>query len=147
MQDIFKLADNIKSPESNIGKTQTMQYSPDLEIPSSFREIATRSVEQAKDAYIRFVDATRQTQDMVSKSTEVFTSGAKEMNEKVLGFAETNAKANLDVASRIAQARDMKEIFEIQSQFARTQMETYAQQAQELARIMATSAQKAQPQT
>lgn len=122
-----------------------MQYSPDLEIPSSFREIASRSVEQAKEAYARFVDATRQTQDMVSKSTEVFATGAKEMNDKVLGFAETNAKANLDVASRLAQARDVKEIFEIQTQFARTQMETYTQQAQELARIMAVSAQKAQP--
>jgi phasin len=122
-----------------------MQYSPDIEIPSTFRDMAARSVEQTKEAYTRFVDAARQTQDMVSKSAEVFTTGAKEVNEKVLGFAETNAKANLEVASRLAQARDVKEIFEIQSQFARTQMEAYAQQAQELARIMATSAQKAQP--
>lgn len=122
-----------------------MQYSPELEIPSSVREIASRSVEQVKDAYGRFVDAARQTQDMVNKSTEVFANGAKEMNEKVLSFAEVNAKANLEVASRLAQARDIKEIFEIQTQFARNQMETYAQQTQELARIMAASAQKAQP--
>lgn len=122
-----------------------MQYSPDLEIPSSVREIAGRSVEQAKDAYARFVEAARQTQDMMNKSTEVFTSGAKEMNEKVLSFAESNAKANLDAASRLAQARDVKEIVEIQTQFARNQLETYVQQAQELTRVMAASAQKAQP--
>lgn len=122
-----------------------MQYSPDMEIPSSVREMASRSVEQAKDAYGRFVDAARQTQDMVNKSSEVFTSGAKEINEKVIGFAETNAKANFEVASRLAQARDIKEVLEIQTQFARTQMEAYAQQAQELTRIMAASAQKAQP--
>lgn len=134
-----------ETPLSDIGKRHAMQYTPDLEIPSTLRDIAARSVEQAKEAYTRFVDATRQTQDMVTKSTEVFTTGAKEVNEKVLGFAETNAKANLEVASRLAQARDVKEIFEIQTQFARTQMETYAQQAQELARIMASSAQKAQP--
>ncbi len=122
-----------------------MQYTPDFEIPSTVREMAARSVEQVKDAYGRFVDATRQTQDVVSKSTEVFATGAKEMNEKVLGFAESNAKASFDVATRLAHARDAKEFLEIQTQFARSQMEAYAQQTQELARIMAASAQKAQP--
>jgi phasin len=122
-----------------------MQYTPEFEIPSTVREIAGRSVEQAKDAYGRFVDAAKQAQDMVAKSTDVMTSGAKEMNEKVFSFTETNARAAFEVASRLAQARDVKEVLEIQTQFARSQMEAYAQQAQELARIVAASAQKAQP--
>jgi phasin len=122
-----------------------MKYTPEFEIPSTVREIATRSVEQAKDAYGKLVDATRQTQDMVLKSSEVLAFGAKEMNATVLGFAEANARAGFEAASRIAQARDVKEVFEIQTQYARNQMETYAQQAQELARIVAASAQKAQP--
>ncbi len=122
-----------------------MQYTPEFEVPSSVREIASRSLDQVKDAYGRFVDAARQAQDVVSKSTEVFASGAKEVNEKVFSFAEANAKAGFDVATRLANARDVKEVFEIQSQFARNQMEAYTQQAQELARIVAVSAQKAQP--
>jgi phasin len=122
-----------------------MQYTPEFEIPSTVREIAGRSVEQAKDAYGRFVDAAKQAQDMVAKSTDVMTTGAKEMNEKVFSFTETNARAAFEVASRLAQARDVKEVLEIQTQFARSQMEAYAQQAQELARIVAASAQKAQP--
>jgi phasin len=122
-----------------------MQYTPEFEIPSTVRDMATRSVEQAKDAYGRFADASRQTQDMVTKSTEVFVVGAKEVNEKVIGFAETNARASFEVAQRLAQARDVKEVLEIQTQFARTQMEAYAQQAQEIARIVSASAQKAQP--
>jgi phasin len=122
-----------------------MQYTPEFEIPTTVREIAGKSVEQAKDAYGRFAEAARQAQDMVSKSTEVFASGAKEMNEKVLSFAEQNTRAGFEVASRLAQARDVKEALEIQTQFARTQMEAYAQQAQEISRIMAVSAQKAQP--
>jgi hypothetical protein len=67
------------------------------------------------------------------------------VNEKVIGFAENNAKASFEVAQRLAQARDVKEVLEIQTQFARTQMEAYAQQAQEIARIVSASAQKAQP--
>ena len=124
---------------------QYTQYTPEFEIPASVREVAGRSVDQAKDAYGRFVDAARQAQDMVTKSTDVMAIGAKEMNEKVFAFTEQNAKAAFDVASRLAQARDVKEALEIQTQFARNQMEAYAQQAQELARILAASAQKAQP--
>jgi phasin len=122
-----------------------MQYTPEFEIPSSVREIAGKSVEQAKDAYGRFVEAARTAQDMVSKSTEVFASGAREMNEKVFSFAEANTKASFEVATRLAHARDVKEALEIQTAFARSQMEAYAQQAQEISRIMAASAQKAQP--
>lgn len=122
-----------------------MQYTPEFEIPSSVRDMAGKSVDQAKDAYGKFVDAARQAQDMVAKSTEVMTTGAKEMNEKVFSFAEANTRAGFEVCARLAQARDVKEALEIQTQFARTQMEAYAQQAQELSRILAASAQKAQP--
>lgn len=123
-----------------------MQYNtPEFEIPSSLRDIASKTVEQAKDAYGRFVDAARQTQDMVSKSTEVFATGAREVNDKVFSFAETNAKASFEAATRLAKARDIKEVLEIQTQFARNQIESYTSQAQEISRILASAAQKAQP--
>ena len=123
-----------------------MQYpTPDLEIPASVREIASKSVAQAEDAYNRLVDAARQAQEMLLKSTEVFASGAKELQEKTLAYAEANTRAGFDVASRLVKARDVKEAFDIQTQFARNQMETYAQQATELSRVLASAAQKAQP--
>jgi phasin len=122
-----------------------MQYTPDFEIPAPVREIATKSVEQAKDAYSRFADAARQAQDMIAKSTEVFAFGAKELQEKTLAYAEANTRASFDVASRLVKARDIKEALDIQTQFARNQMETYAQQAQELSRVLTVAAQKAQP--
>ncbi len=122
-----------------------MQYNPDFEIPAPVREIATKSVEQAKDAYGRFADAARQAQDMISKSTEVFAVGAKELHEKALSYAEANTRAGFEAASRLVKARDVKEVLEIQTQYARAQMETFAQQAQELSRVLTTAAQKAQP--
>jgi phasin len=122
-----------------------MQYTPDLEIPASVREIASKSVDQAKDAYDRFVDGTRQAQDMIAKSTEVFALGARELQEKILAYTEANTRASFDVASRLVKARDVKEALDIQTQFARNQMETYAQQATELSRVLASAAQKAQP--
>ena len=122
-----------------------MQYTPELEIPASVREIASKSVEQAKDAYDRFVDAARQAQDMIVKSTEVFAAGTKELQEKTLAYCEANTRASFDAASRLVKARDIKEAMDIQTQFARNQMEAYAQQATELSRVLASAAQKAQP--
>ena len=122
-----------------------MQYTPDLEIPASVREMASKSVDQAKDAYDRFVDAARQAQDMIVRSTEVFAAGTKELQEKALAYAEANTRASFDAASRLVKARDVKEAMDIQTQFARNQMEAYAQQATELSRVLASAAQKAQP--
>jgi phasin len=124
-----------------------MQYTPDFEIPAPVREIATKSVEQVKDAYNRYADAARQAQDMIIKSTEVFAVGAKELQEKTLAYAEANTRAGFEAASRLVKARDVKEALDIQTQFARNQMETYAQQAQELSRVLTVAAQKAQPGT
>lgn len=123
-----------------------MQYNaPDFEIPTTVRDMAGKSVDQAKDAYARFVDAARQAQDMVSKSTEVFATGAREVNEKVFTFADANTKSSFEAAARLAKARDIKEVMEIQTQFARSQIEIYTQQAQELSRILAEASQKARP--
>jgi hypothetical protein len=82
---------------------------------------------------------------MIAKSTEVFAVGAKELQEKTLAYAEANTRAGFEVASKLVKARDVKEALDIQTQFARTQMETFAQQAQELSRVLTVAAQKAQP--
>jgi phasin len=122
-----------------------MNQAIDFEIPASVREIASKSVEQARDAYNRFVDATRQAQDIASRSTEVFATGAREINERSLQYAEANIQASFEAANRLVKAKDIKEALDIQGQFARKQFETYTQQAQELSRIVAVTAQKAQP--
>ncbi len=130
-------------PEKNMETAMNQQM--DFEIPSSVRDIASRSVDQAREAYNRFLEAARQAQDVVSKSSDVFASGAREMNEKATKFAEANVQANFELALRLVHAKDLKEALDIQSQFARQQMETFAQQAQELSRLLAQSAQKAAP--
>jgi phasin len=122
-----------------------MNQQIDFEIPASVRDLASKSVEQAREAYNRFLEATRQAHDVVSKSTDVFANGAREINEKAVKYTEANLQANFELAQRLVHAKDLKEALDIQSQFARQQMETFAQQAQELSRLVAQSAQKANP--
>jgi phasin len=122
-----------------------MNQAMDFEIPASVRDIASKSVEQAREAYNRFLEASRQAQDILGKSQDVIASGARELQDKAAKFTETNFQANFELAQRLVNAKDLKEALDIQNQFARQQMETYVQQAQELSRLIAQAAQKANP--
>lgn len=124
-----------------------MKNTPEFEIPESLRELAEKSVGQAKESYVRFMDAARQAQDMVKKSSDAMASGARDIQDKAIAFTTSNMDASFELAQRLVKARDMQEALQIQSEFARKQMETYASQAQELGRLMAQAAQKANPNT
>ena len=120
-----------------------MNQPPDFESPASVRDLASKSIDQAREAYNRFIEAARQAHDVVMKSSDVITSGAREINEKAVKYTEANLQANFELAQRLVHAKDIKEALDIQNQFARQQMETYAHQAQELTRLIAQSGQNA----
>ena len=85
-----------------------MNQTMDFEIPSSVRDLASKSVEQAREAYNRFLDASRQAHDVVSKSTDVLASGAREINEKAVKYTETNLQAELRARSAPVQRQGSK---------------------------------------
>lgn len=118
---------------------------PNFEVPHSVREAAERSVEQTKQVTERFFDAARQSHDVLLKSTDAMSVGAREVGAKTLQFAQANAEANFAFADRLVKAKDLREVMEIQTQFARQAMEMYTAQTQELTRIIAGAAQNAQP--
>jgi hypothetical protein len=75
-------------------KEIVMSQPIDFEIPSSVRDLASKSVDQAREAYNRFIEAARQAHDVVAKSSDVFASGAREINEKAVKYTEANLQAN-----------------------------------------------------
>lgn len=118
---------------------------PQFEIPEAVRELAERNVEQARSAYNQFLDMARQTQDLVAKSSDAMAHSARELQVKALRYTEQNMDANFAFVTDLARARDLQEYVEIQSRYAQRQMQTYSEQAQELGRLMAEAAQRAQP--
>ncbi len=122
-----------------------MNQTPNFEIPESVRDIAEKSVDQAQEACNRLMETARKAQGVAAKSSEAMTSGAKELQEKVFGYAESNMEQSFKLANELVKAKDLQEALEIQNNFARQQMETYAEQAQELSQLMAKAAKKAQP--
>ena len=89
---------------------QTMEF----EIPSTVRDLASKSVDQAREAYNRFLEAARQAHDVVMKSSDVITSGAREINQKAVKYTEANLQANFELAQRLVHAKDIKEALDIQ---------------------------------
>ena len=122
-----------------------MNDASNFDIPAPVRQMAEKSVEQTKEAYDRLMEAARQAQGMFANSTNMMGIGGKEIQEKTMQYAEANVQASFDLAERLVKAKDLQEVMEIQTQYARQQMEAYTQQAQEISRLMAEAAQKAQP--
>ncbi len=118
-----------------------------MEIPQAVRELAERNVEQARSAYNQFLDMARQAQAMVQQSQGAMAASAVEIQSKALKYAESNVNDGFNFAADLARARDLKEYLEVQTRYAQKQMQAYADQAQELGRMMASAAQKAGSRT
>lgn len=122
-----------------------MYDKPQFEIPEAVRELAERNVDQARSAYNQFLDMARQVQETLAKSQGAMASGALELQSRIAKFAEANIEASFSFAADLSRARDLKEYLEIQQRYAQKQMQSYAQQAQELGKLLSEAAQKAQP--
>jgi phasin len=103
-----------------------------FEIPAEMRRLAETSVAQAKQAFDGFISAAQQAVSRVESQTAVAQAGATDMSRKAMTFASQNMAASFAFAQRLAQARDVEEVMRLQADFLRSQMQTYAQQAQEL---------------
>lgn len=124
-----------------------MAETPPFEIPPHMRDLAEKNVEQARQAYGQFMEMARKAQDMMVRSSGAMAESAREAQGKALRYAQDNLDASFDFAANLARARDLKEAMEIQSRYAQRQMRSYAEQAQDLGRLMADAAQKMQPRS
>jgi phasin len=117
-----------------------------FEIPQQLRELAEKSVEQARVAYGQFLDGMAEAVRAWSTvPSAVITAGFKVVQERAIQFAKENAEAGFALASELAQAKDLQEVLKLQSNFAQQQMQSYARQAQELGRLMAEATRSGEP--
>jgi phasin len=103
-----------------------------FEIPADMRRFAETSVAQAKQAFEGFISAAQQAVSRMESQTAAAQAGASDMSRKAVAFASQNMAASFAFAQRLAQARDVEEVMRLQADFLRSQMQTFAAQAQEL---------------
>jgi hypothetical protein len=122
-----------------------MSEMPNMEIPDAVRQMAEKNLEQARAGYTQLLDMMRKAQETFGRSSDAMTGATLDLQAKMIRFTQENVEASFRLASELAKARDVKDYFEIQSRHAQLQMHNYALQAQELGRLVAEVAQKAQP--
>ena len=120
-----------------------MAHPPNFEIPQQLRELTEKNLEQARAGYGQFMDAITQAMGFWTQAAPVnaTTSGFKVVQERAVKFAKQNAEACFNLASELTNAKDLPDVMGIQARHVQTLMQTYAQQAQELARLMAEASQ------
>jgi phasin len=99
-----------------------------LEIPGEMRAFAERSVEQAKSAFDKFMDATQSTVSTFEAQSKV--SQAATM--KSMNFAEQNVASAFDYAQKLIRAKDPQTLLALHGEFMSSQMQVLCMQARTL---------------
>lgn len=111
-----------------------------FEIPEQMRDLADKSVGQARKAFEQFLDATQKAMATAEGSAKTIGEGAADISRQSLAFVEENIAASFDLAERLVQARTAEEIAALQQEFVRRQMKTLTEQGKQLSEMAARSA-------
>ena len=110
-----------------------MQNTPNFaELPESLRTIVKSSIEQTRKAFDTFVASSEKVLHGIDTSSNPVADNLKQLNEKITSFTRQNAEANFNLALRLADARQLSEIVELQNAHVREQMESFSRQLEEL---------------
>jgi len=123
-----------------------MPQPPPFEVPQQLRELTERNVEHARATYGQFMDAVSQAMGVWASAAppNAMLASYKVVQDRAVKFAKQNAEACFNLASELANAKDVADVLGIQSRHAQTQMQSYTLQAQELTRLMVEAAQSLQ---
>jgi phasin len=113
-----------------------MQEMPKMgEMPEPMRQVVKSSIEQARRAFETFIAASQQAMSNIDTSSAPASHSMKMLNQKIAEFTKANAEANFELAMKLADAKEMQDVIELQNQHVRQQMDTFAQQLEELRRL------------
>lgn len=105
---------------------------PSVEIPAAYREIAEKSVAQAKDAYEKMKTAAEEASEVIEETYTTATKGAADYGVLLIEAFRTNANANFDFARNLLGVKSFSEAIELSTSHARKQFETVTAQTKDL---------------
>jgi phasin len=92
-----------------------------MEVPAQIREMAEKSVDQAKKAISTFMES-------ASRSVAMVPGPMTDIAKQALTITEANLKASFDHAKNLLQAKDIQEVMQLQSEFLRNQFDVATEQ-------------------
>ncbi|TAK47981.1 MAG: phasin [Xanthobacteraceae bacterium] len=106
-----------------------------LEVPVAFREMAEKSVTQARETYEKFKEAAENTNGVIEVMFSTATRGATDYSSKLVEIAQINTNAAFDLATQLIGATSVAQAAELLTDHGRKQLETLQTQARELAEL------------
>ncbi len=104
---------------------------PNFEIPTEMRDFAEKSVDQARNAVGTMMANAVKAAEKVQASGQTFQSTLSAAVVKGFDHAQTNANATFDFAQKLVRTKDLREAFELQSEFVRSQFAALQAQAKD----------------
>lgn len=108
---------------------------PKMEIPAAFREIAEKSVSQAKETYEKMKSAAEEATDVLEDTYATASKGASDYGLKVIEAARENTNAAFDFAAQLMTMKSLSEVVELSTAHTRKQFEALTAQTKELTAI------------
>ncbi|MDR7036237.1 MULTISPECIES: phasin [Methylobacterium] len=111
-----------------------------FEIPSELRDFAEKSVDQARTAVGTLISNSVKAADQVQSSSQTFQSTLQAAVAKGFDHAQSNANATFDFAQKLVRTKDLREAFELQSEFVRSQFAALQAQAKDFGALAQNAA-------
>jgi hypothetical protein len=111
-----------------------MQEMPNFaEMPEPMRNILKASIDQARKAFESFISTSQQAlANFEPPAKTPAMDSLKQFNEKIAEFTRRNADSNFDLAMKLADAKNVSDVIDMQNSYVRGLMDTYAKQLEEL---------------
>jgi phasin len=108
---------------------------PKMEVPEGFREMAEKSVAQARDTFENVKAAAEIATELLKDSYVTASKGATDYNLKVMEIACANTNTAIDYAGKLLVATSLSEFVEISTAHAQKQYEAMTAQSKELSEL------------
>lgn len=105
-------------------------------VASSVREVAEKSVKQAKESYDQFKAAAEDTTEILEESFATATKGVGEFNRKVIEAFKSNTDAQFDLFRDLVGVKTPAEAFELHNSFVRKQIAALSAQSKDMVELV-----------
>ena len=123
----------VETPTFGIPKFEFPKFEvPKMEVPAAFRELAERSVTQARDGYEKMKAVAEDATDVLEDTYATASKGATDYTLKTIEIARANTNAMFDFASQLMAVKSFSEAVELTSTHTRKQFDAFIEQSKEL---------------
>ena len=111
-----------------------------FEIPKDMRAMAEASLNQARQAFEKFLTGAQATAGTIEERGASVRAGAKDISSKAIEYAEKNVQASLNYAESLLKAKDLTEVMRLHAEYVQAQMRALAEQASEMGQAVSRAA-------